>query len=95
MLVGDGARVNVFTHLTVCSFSFSSAHCGRYLSDTGPQTVCQVQKAKRCRYLYNITKVGKCDDFCICTFIDVIGMDEVLAHYTCTFKNSDLHFHFQ
>ena len=24
-----------------------------------------------------------------------IGMDEVLAHYACTFENSDLHFHFQ
>ena len=24
-----------------------------------------------------------------------IGMDEVLAHYACTFKNSNLHFHFQ
>ena len=24
-----------------------------------------------------------------------IGMDKVLAHYACTFKNSDLHFHFQ
>ena len=23
-----------------------------------------------------------------------IGMDEVLAHYACTFENSDLHFHF-
>ena len=52
-LVGNGAIVNVFTHLTVCSFRFSSgaAHCGRYLSDIGPQTVpCQVQKEKRCRY---------------------------------------------
>ena len=54
-LVGNGAIVNVFTHLTVCSFRFSSAaaHCGRYLSDIGPQTVpCQVQKAKKCRYPY-------------------------------------------
>ena len=25
----------------------------------------------------------------------IIGMDEVLAHYACTFENSDLHFHFQ
>ena len=25
----------------------------------------------------------------------VLWMDEVLAHYACTFKNSDLHFHFQ
>ena len=25
----------------------------------------------------------------------IIGMDEVLAHYACTFKNSNLHFHFQ
>ena len=24
-----------------------------------------------------------------------IGMDEVLAHYACTFEISDLHFHFQ
>ena len=24
-----------------------------------------------------------------------IGMDEVLAHYACTFENSNLHFHFQ
>ena len=24
-----------------------------------------------------------------------IGMDEVLAHYTCTFEILDLHFHFQ
>ena len=24
-----------------------------------------------------------------------IEMDEVLAHYACTFENSDLHFHFQ
>ena len=24
-----------------------------------------------------------------------IGMDKVLAHYACTFENSDLHFHFQ
>ena len=24
-----------------------------------------------------------------------IGMDEVLAHYACTFESSDLHFHFQ
>ena len=24
-----------------------------------------------------------------------IRMDEVLAHYACTFKNSNLHFHFQ
>ena len=24
-----------------------------------------------------------------------IGMDEVFAHYACTFENSDLHFHFQ
>ena len=24
-----------------------------------------------------------------------IGMDDVLAHYACTFKNSNLHFHFQ
>ena len=24
-----------------------------------------------------------------------IGMDEVLAHYACTFEDSDLHFHFQ
>ena len=24
-----------------------------------------------------------------------IGMDEVLAHYACTFETSDLHFHFQ
>ena len=23
-----------------------------------------------------------------------IGMDEVLAHYACTFENSNLHFHF-
>ena len=23
-----------------------------------------------------------------------IGMDEVLAHYACTFENSDLHFNF-
>ena len=23
-----------------------------------------------------------------------IGMDEVLAHYVCTFENSDLHFYF-
>ena len=23
-----------------------------------------------------------------------IGMEEVLAHYACTFKNSNLHFHF-
>ena len=49
-LVGNGAIVNVFTHLTVCSFRFSSGadHCGRYLSDIGPQTVkCQIQKAKK------------------------------------------------
>ena len=24
-----------------------------------------------------------------------IGMDEVLAHYACTFENSNLHFYFQ
>ena len=24
-----------------------------------------------------------------------IGMDKVLAHYACTFENSNLHFHFQ
>ena len=24
-----------------------------------------------------------------------IGMDEVLAHYACTFEILDLHFHFQ
>ena len=24
-----------------------------------------------------------------------IGMDEILAHYACTFEISDLHFHFQ
>ena len=24
-----------------------------------------------------------------------IGMDEVLAHFACTFENSNLHFHFQ
>ena len=24
-----------------------------------------------------------------------IGIDEVLAHYACTFENSDLHFNFQ
>ena len=24
-----------------------------------------------------------------------IGMDKVLAHYACTFENSDLNFHFQ
>ena len=24
-----------------------------------------------------------------------IGMDEVLAHYACTFENSNMHFHFQ
>ena len=24
-----------------------------------------------------------------------IGMDEVLAHYACTFEISELHFHFQ
>ena len=24
-----------------------------------------------------------------------IGMDEVLAHYACTFETSDLHFNFQ
>ena len=25
----------------------------------------------------------------------VIGIDEILAHYACTFENSNLHFHFQ
>ena len=25
----------------------------------------------------------------------IIGMDKVLAHYACTFENSNLHFHFQ
>ena len=24
-----------------------------------------------------------------------VGMNEVLAHYACTFENFDLHFHFQ
>ena len=24
-----------------------------------------------------------------------VGMDEVLVHYACTFKNSGLYFHFQ
>ena len=24
-----------------------------------------------------------------------IGMNDVLAHYACTFKNSNLHFHIQ
>ena len=34
--------------------------------------------------LYCITKYGS---------TLYIGMDEVLAHYVCTFENSDLHFH--
>ena len=25
----------------------------------------------------------------------IIGMDVVLAHYACTFENSNLHFHFK
>ena len=29
------------------------------------------------------------------TVVLCIGMNEVLAHYACTFENSDLHFHFQ
>ena len=29
------------------------------------------------------------------TVVHCIGMDEVLAHYACTFEISDLHFHFQ
>ena len=29
------------------------------------------------------------------TVVLYIGMDEVLAHYACTFENSDLNFHFQ
>ena len=29
------------------------------------------------------------------TVVLCIGMDEVLAHYACTFEISDLHFHFQ
>ena len=40
--------------------------------------------------LYNIIKkYGR-------TLYNIIGMDKVLAHYTCIiFENSDLHFNFQ
>ena len=35
--------------------------------------------------------------FCITKYGSTlyVGMDEVWAHYACTFENSDLHFHFQ
>ena len=39
-----------------------------------------------CIVVVNITKYGS---------TLYIGMDEVLAHYACTFENSNLHFHFQ
>ena len=39
-----------------------------------------------CMYTMHITKFGS---------TLYIGMDEVLAHYACTFENSKLHFHFQ
>ena len=42
----------------------------------------KVQNPPRC-----ITKYGSA--------LYNIGMDEVMAHYACTFENSNLHFHFQ
>ena len=55
------------------------------LAGPGPSLVPRPSRAP-CERGSGITKYGS---------TLYIGMDEVLAHYACTFENSDLHFHFQ
>ena len=54
-----------------------------------------------CTYTFfvhnNARTVGELTITCITKYGSTlyIGMNEVLGHCACTFKNSDLHFHFQ
>ena len=61
-------------------------YCASALPGSNPQT--KQTKFPPLKWIScNITKYG--------STLYIIGMDEVLAHYACTFEILDLHFHFQ
>ena len=87
------ARVDVNHIVEASGPLYSSMQC-RCMCNTSSFAFCSLKFSYTC-----------CTDLSLCKNEIVhitkysstlyIGMDEVLAHYACTFENSDLHFHFQ